>query len=300
MYLLILCFLLLFVSVLPFEMYESFDNKNKCAFIIPLHPKHYHYGYSILDEISNSDADVYYVFSTVEDKDLFAKEVKPHHSFRYLIFTDFTPVDSIDINSIVTIKKYYALSVLYDKYDYLCAVDSEIIFIRKTGFYDMMKGVAEQKMIFGGIPIDPGVFSIREPIMHESLKRLTPKEDHDRLKAVSKNFTLYTWWSNPAVYECKDIPAFFKWIDFRKETLNRFVWNIFDNIVYNYYCILYTGYQLKEVPGENSLEFAESVNVEYVNEHIGKIYWVNNKAYKQNESYYNNLHFYIRFHIDRF
>jgi len=301
MYFLIWCIVIFLMTLLArvlLKTYESFEQINKCAFIIPLHPKHYQHGYSILNEISDSDADVYFVFTTVEEKDLFEKGLNTSNSFHYIIFTDFTPVESIDINSIVTIKKWYALSRLYDKYDYLCAIDSEISFLKKTGFYDMMRDVSNQKKIFGGM-LNPS--ALREQnIVKDSLTKLTPIKDHARLKEISKDFMVFTWWSNPAVYVGKDIPDFFKWIDFKKETLDRLVWNVFDDMVYNFYCILYKNYNLIIVPGLiQSLESSNSDMIELTNHKLGNTYWVNNKAYSQNKSYYENSHFYIRFHVDR-
>lgn len=270
---------------------------NKCAFIIPLHPKHYQYGYSILNEISGSDADLYFVFTTVEDKDLFEKELPTLSYFRYILFSAFTPMDPIVLNSIVSLKKWYALALLYTKYEYICTIDSEIKFLKKTGFYKMMQSIALQKMIFGGrLPPE----ALREQsIVRDSLLILTPTKDHAKLGRLSNQFRMYTWWSNPAVYVCKDVPGFFNWIDFRRATLNRFVWNIFDDMVYNFYCILYKGYQLKEIPVQNSLEFAPSEKIEFVNNRIGRIYWVNYKSYQENTSYYKDRDFYIIFHLDR-
>ena len=34
---------------------------NKCAFVVPLHPKHYDYGYYIFTELLNADVDLYFV-----------------------------------------------------------------------------------------------------------------------------------------------------------------------------------------------------------------------------------------------
>jgi hypothetical protein len=50
------------------DMKETFTTQHKCAFVIPLHPKHYNHGYTIAKELAGTDADLYFVFSTEEDK----------------------------------------------------------------------------------------------------------------------------------------------------------------------------------------------------------------------------------------
>ena len=36
---------------------------NKCAFCIPIHPKHYEYARNIADSLTDSDADLFFIFT---------------------------------------------------------------------------------------------------------------------------------------------------------------------------------------------------------------------------------------------
>jgi len=274
------------------------DIKNKCAFVIPLHPKHYDYGYSIIKELQNADADLYFCFTHSEDKDLFESKLNKDYMFRFVLLSDYGNIEEISkTNSFVTIKKLYALSVLYDKYEYISCIDSEIQFLKKTGFYEMMKATVENKKVCGGM-IKPHMHPERNIVYH-SLCRLTPPEDHPILKELSDDFRLYTWWSNIPVYNCKIAKHFLEWIKF-DETLYRFCWEIFDDVTYNFFCVLYYGYKLMTIPNCNhSLEFSNSSLVEFTNENLCKLYWVNKHAYDKNSKYYHDNQFYIVYHLDR-
>ena len=69
---------------------------NKCAFIIPLHPKHFNYGYYIINQLQNSDADLYFVFTNIEDKDNFYKELKEDIILNFLLLSDFTDIKIVE------------------------------------------------------------------------------------------------------------------------------------------------------------------------------------------------------------
>jgi hypothetical protein len=273
---------------------------NKCALVIPLHPKHYNYGYYIINTLDNCDADVYFIFSTGEDKNLFVKNLVNDTQFKYLILSDFTDILIVaKTNSWVSIKKLYALSILYNRYDYISCIDSEVHFIKKTGFYEVMKNIVNNKTICGGKIHNNQ--NAEKRIVLDSLNLLIDPKYHEQLKQISLDYSLYTWWTNLPVYDCSIAADFLSWIDFKNTNLERFSWFVFDDMTYNFYCILIHNYQAKLIPNCNhSLEFSNSDLVEYVDKTLCKLYWVNNKSYKQNKVYYENNDFYIVYHLDRF
>ncbi len=72
-------------------------------------------------------------------------------------------------------------------------------------------------------------------------------------------------------------------------------------MTYNFFCVLFHNYELKFIDNcYHSLEFANTDLVQYTNENLTKLYWVNNRAYNQNQDYYHNNNFLIVFHLDRF
>lgn len=186
------------------------------------------------------------------------------------------------INSFVSIKKLYALLTLYKNYDYISCIDSEIKFLNKNNFYEMMDKIANSKIITGGmLNIRAGEINI----VRDSLLKLTDIVYHEKLKKISNNFRIYTWWSNLPVYNCQYAENFLNWINFNKDENNikkkKFCWNVFDDMTYNFYCVIFHDFVIIQIPECNhSLEFANTKIIEYVDKNITKIYWVNNLAYK--------------------
>lgn len=275
---------------------------NKSAFVVPLHPKHFNYGYYIINYLYNKKVDLYFIFTNDTEKNYFLSKIININkdNIKYLLLTDFTDIGIVEkTNSFVSIKKLYALYALKDKYDYISCIDSEIQFINNTDdYYNIMKNIVDTKIICGGKLNENDVNEIN--IVRDSLNRLTDKEYHQSLKYYSQNYRIYTWWSNLPVYDCKISGDFLKWINFRSDNLERFCWNVFDDLLYNYYCILFHNYQLREIKNcFHSLEFADSNIVINVDKTICKIYWVNNNAYCQNKKYFIDNNFIIVYHLDR-
>ena len=266
----------------------------KCSFVVPLHPRHFEYGVNIYNHLrEKKSVDVYFVFTSESEKDQFLSRANSQE-VKYLVLTDFTDLRVVEqTKSYVSIKKLYALQVLKDKYDYISCIDAEVEFISNVDdYYDVMQRVVNSKTICGTMRGYPN-------IIRDSLTRLIDAKHHESLRYISHNYTLYTWWCNLPVYDCSISGEFLEWIDFRNTNLDRFCWNIFDDIVYNFFCLYVKGYQLKDVHGPCHLEFADSSLVEHVDKTITKLYWVNNKAYQQNREYYINNGFRIAFHLDR-
>ena len=283
---------------------EGFEN-NKCAFCIPIHPKHFNYGYKILDELKDTnDVDLYFIFTNEEDKNTFINlNQSTEYVYKYLILSDFIDIKIVEKhNCFPSFKKLYALSELYNKYKYISCIDSEISFIYKSNFYEMMKNISNNKIICGGdIRNDDASVSRYKTIIRDSLTKIVPSKDIEKLKNISKNYNIYTWWSNLPVYETSEVKHFLKWINFNnKKFIEKMNWNVFDDLLYNYFLILKYNYNLYIVPGlQHSLEYADSNTIEKVDQNICKLYWVNKQAYDENKKYYNKNNFYIIYHIDR-
>lgn len=262
---------------------------NKCAFVIPIHPKHFGYAPTIIEQLSGSDADLYFVFTTKMDRDLFSLNVNS------LILSDYTDLAGVEnTNSFITLKKFYALLKLKDKYEYITCIDSEVRFLKTRGFYDIMKKIAESRSFYGSVLNQENTGRC---IIYQTLFNLTPMNDQNNLMNLSRNCSIYTWWSNIPVYTCAYLQEFFRWIEFDKN-LDKYSWYVFDHMLYNYFCVLFKEYRIKLDPELNtSFEFLESSVLEKLDTHL--VNWVNFKAYNTNPEYYNNNEFYIVFHRDR-
>jgi hypothetical protein len=279
---------------------------NKCAFVIPLHPKHFDYGYYIFYHLIDKNVDLYFIFTDNEDKNLFLSKISRNedkNKVNFLILADFVDIEIVKkTSSFVSVKKLFGLFKLYEKYDYISCIDSEIRFINNNNnnnndYYNIMKNIVDTKVICSG---KLNEYASEINIVYDSLTKLTDEIYHEDLKSLSLDYTLYTWWSNLPVYHCKIAEQFLKWIKFSNNNLERFCYNIFDDITYNFFCILFYDYQIKIIENcFHSLEFSDSNLVEKVDQTICKLYWVNNNAYNQNKIYYEKNNFQIVFHLDR-
>lgn len=291
----IILLLVTIILLLTFFKKKEYFTQNKCAFCIPLHPKHFNYGYEIVEALKGTDADLYFIFTDNSEKESFEQK----GDFNYLILSDFVDVKRLDKNrSWVSVKKLYALSKLYKKYEYISCIDSEVIFINQ-GFYKAMKAVANNKIICGG-DISDSVNKLYPEIMKQSLTNIIPSIDRSKLKSISHNYTIYTWWSNLPVYDCSKASEFLNWIKFNNtDFIDKVTWYVFDDMVYNYFLLLRYNYELHIVPGINtSLEYASNDIIQKVDSEC-KLYWVTYSEYKKDTAYYKKNSFIIVYHVDR-
>ena len=165
----------------------------------------------------------------------------------------------------------FALSKLKDKYEYISCIDSEIRFINDTvDYYNLMKNIVDTKIICGGKINNNATAELS--IVYNSLINLTDNKYHDILKLLSQDFRIYTWWCNLPVYDCKIAQEFLEWINFSNLNLERFCYSIFDDMTYNFFCLLFHNYQFKLIDNcFHSLEFSHSNLVEHVDKNICKL-----------------------------
>jgi hypothetical protein len=270
--------------------------------IIPLAPKHFNYGQYIVNRLHGTGIDYYIIFTNRAEHDEFMKLVGDTFMPESLLLSDFVNKEQFQLiereNTWACMKKFFALLTLYRKYEYIAAIDSEIEILNTNpdDYYNAMKDIATRKIITGGI--------YYKDILNESLYLMTPPGDHAALKKLSQDNSIYTWWSNLPVFDCKLVRPFFDWIQFTESNITAFLsrlkWQFFDHMAYEYYCALHHGYTIMVTPNlKHSLELCSSRHVEYTDTHMRKLYWVNNYAYKENKEYYKNRGFLIVFHMDR-
>ena len=170
------------------------------AFLIPIHPPHYDFMYNLLNTCINNniDIDIFLVFSDTTDySNFFMKnKIKP------------IICDSLNTNCIITYKKFFGLKELANsKYDYIICCDSEIdiLFHNFTNevINNKIQNIFNNKKIYAGDAT--GVWVTR---ITELCANLFP-DKIDILKNITKNFTMYFWWSDLPVYRRIDLPEFF-------------------------------------------------------------------------------------------
>jgi len=264
------------------------------AFVIPIFQPHYKYANHIIESLKNFH--VYFVFTHVKDFDEF-----PHKNVRHIILEKYLqPHQILTINKKrihPSFKKLFALYLLHKQYDYICCLDAEIHVIKPPN----LKEVYEDKKIIGGI-LQPFMTGESRILNFTIFGHCHNENDKQKLKELSNHGTFYTWWSTMPVYKCENVPKFLDYIGFYK--LDRFLElennAFFENMCYNYYCLLYEGFKMIIVPTLcHSLEFSHHGIVKEQSKHH-KLGWVNMNAYLENPNYYkNNKYIYIVYHLDR-
>jgi hypothetical protein len=279
--------IILFITIF-IDKREYFQNDStKYCIIIPLYPPHYKYIDSILD--SNKGIDIYFVFTNKEDYSSF-----PYKSENKLILDEYISPDQISQlikkKSLPSFKKIFALNQLKDKYDYILCIDAETKIIKPPN----LKKVYDTKVVIGGICKNPSLTQIIQGTL-KSFK-------DNKINELSDNFNYYTWWSSMPVYKTNNISDFIEKIGFNDLTnfIDIIDYNFFENMAYNYYCMMYQNFKKIVVPDINhSLEGQPSSIVEkYIDYNIG---WVSLNTYNQNKEFYDKQdNIFIIYHLDRY
>ncbi len=262
------------------------------AFLIPIHPPHYHFIYNLLNKCKSNDIeiDIFLVFSNKIDYD------------RFNMKNEIQPIicDVLNTNSIVTYKKFFGLKHLANsKYDYIICCDSEIDIISDNFTNEVInnkiQNIFNNKKIYAGDVDHVGLMQITE-----SSANIFPN-NIELLKNITNNFTMYFWWSDLPVYRTIDIIPFFNMINYEN-----IVWEHFDYIIYQCYLILYHGFEIiNTTPITNlkwSLENLYTTDIDILNKLIDINYgfsWNTKRMYELNNFFINSQKGFLIYHLDR-
>lgn len=281
--LLILLILLCFVN-----KRENFDNKHeRYCVVVPVYPPHYKYVKELINSIN--DIDIYFVFTTQEEYKKF-----PTKWDNKIILDEHITNEQIklltDKRSLPSFKKLMSLKILHKKYDYITCIDAETKIVKSP---DLEK-VYNSKVVIGGIT------KTTSDIVKSSTSMIKNVSDKI-IKTLSNDYKYFTWWSIMPVYKCNTVPDFLNKIGMDDLTtfINDIEYYFFENLAYNYYCILYQDFKKIIVPDiEHSLEGQPSQIVEkYIHYNIG---WIALSTYKQNPDFYDKQdNIYMIYHLDR-
>jgi hypothetical protein len=233
--LIIILIIFLFLNIVYFlyTYIENFDNNyiNNVALIIPAHPPHYLFIYDLLKK-TNKKIDVYIVFSNQDDFDKFEQKDYINNII----------IPSINTNSIVTYKKFYALKQLKDnlKYDYLITIDSETDIINenftKDNLLNKIETIFKNKTIYA---FDISENELYQDILYKSANIFKNPDDVNKLKNITNNYSLYYWWTNLPIYKRNNLNDFFNKINNDLSS-----WHEFDHIIYSNYLLLYESFNI--------------------------------------------------------
>jgi hypothetical protein len=262
------------------------------AFVIPIYPPHYDFIYNLLNKCTNNDieVDIFLVFSNNKDYDSFTMKNKIH------------PIicDSLMTNSIITYKKFFGLKHLANsKYDYIICCDSEIDIIcdnfTNQIINNKIDNIFTNKKIYAGHTEDSMILTITQMSANIFPDKI------ELLKDVTKDYKLYFWWSDLPVYRRDHIIPFFNVINYENIT-----WYHFDYIIYQYYLILYHGFEIiNTTPITNvkwSLEKLSTSDIDVLNKLVDINYgfsWNSKKMYEINKNFIDSQKGFLIYHLDR-
>jgi hypothetical protein len=130
-------------------------------------------------------------------------------------------------------------------------------------------------------------------------------KDQDKIKEITRNGSIFYFFTNIPIYQKKHFNNFIKYIEFNKDYADKFVWADFDWCVYTYYLLVNDIMKLEVVRNINNEELAcDTVWGENCNT-IDRDTWI--KLLKQTnpmwltklieEEHMKNV--FMRFHMDR-
>jgi len=263
------------------------------ALMIPSFPRDYHYLYKLLNNISMTvGMDVYIIFSSESDYEKF--EMK----------TSIYPIigKNLNKNSIITSKKLYGLKELMNSsYEYIICCDSETDIIQEnfvhSNILSKIEDIFNNKRMYGTDATGKygsTIMAISASLFHN---------EYEYMKNITRNYTMWIWWSDIPVYRRKDLKGFFDKIDY-----TNIVWDHFDYAIYQYYLIITERFYIIDVSsivqksGCDSIENIKTKDKEILDD-LSKsglgFGWVNESLYKMNKEYFKSKGSFIRFHIDR-
>lgn len=271
-------------------MYMHIDN---IAILIPIHPPNYHYMYNLINKLKEHDIhiDICLVFSNNTEYDRFTmkNEIKP------------IVCEPFETKSIITYKKFFGLKHLADsKYEYIVCCDSEIDIIptnfTSENMNNKIKQIFDTKTIYAG---DTNGNCLTKRITKNCASLFPEKMKY--LEDVTKNFTLYFWWSDLPVYRRADIHPFLNMI-----TYDAIIWDHFDYIIYQFYLILYHGFEIINTTPITKLQWSIETlltnDINILNKLLDINYgfsWSRRSFYNLNKEFIESQKGFLIYHLDR-
>ena len=266
------------------------------AFVIPIYDKRndFEYGYKLTESAIkfSSVKDLFFIFSTLEQQNKFMKECDKRFGKRPSgILCD---IDMSRCKNPVSIKKYYAINILKNRYDYIAAIDCECIFIQKTDNGALMDEIWNTDSYLACNKSKTGANDVKVSIEALGLQQ------NKLLLEETENQTI-TWWFNEIpVYKSSTLNEFFFWLnDEGRYNIVFENWSCFDYLVYVIWLVLYKDKHLKVYNFVADCGLIEDLcnpkcKTKYKKEKALGVHWTS-RLYKMPAN--SNIH--LVFHLDR-
>lgn len=210
--------------------------QNKIAFIIPIYPPHFTYAKNIITSFRlnnlTEQADLWFIFTN-------EKEQADFGNYKNSIVLP-EELRSYNNSGMITIKKFYGLFQIKNKYEYIIVLDAEVLFVRNIDLEKVCNDFFYAKNLYGNKQSPEGI-KLVEPIKNNCKLFFI---DNANLNKI--NDELYLWFNQLCIYKTSTLDDFFEIINY-KENAAKFTWYQFDYYIYMYYLILYHNFQTVDI-----------------------------------------------------
>lgn len=279
-------------SLFTNEVQLTFDVNNKnIAFVCPTYQPRKEYAKALLDSFYDNEfdkqSDLYFVFTNEEDSNVFGE----YNNKIILPKNTFDCSRKAISQGIVTTKKYYAISQIYNKYSYVICIDDDALFIKNINLNEMCARFYDEKLLIGNSTVGGNDFISR-------IKDLSAKAVNN-IGDYSVKSDLYFWFNQPCIFKSEFVEDFFEKINFKNKMFD-FKKEEFDFYMYGIYLMLYRNFMLVDAcvcfPGNSGFaEGGANKNVNFLPQIVDRIY----QCHKYMLKALNNPNLFMLLHLDR-
>lgn len=265
----------------------------KAAFICPLYDMKNHFDLALKLYQSKLEykvkEDIYFIFSNEANCQKFKQLVSNvcGEQICFLVLDE-----SLEhFKSKVTIKKFFGLKKLMNKYDYLGVIDSETRFCKTADFAKVFDGIWQSKNMFkANLSLDG--FNI----LRTCFKTLGIY-DNRKLQLGTGHYKYNIWFNEIPVYKCDTLPGFFEWLD--QFDINGWgnEWLCFEYYIYAAYLIIEKDFHVIKTKYTSMGGIMEYL-YNYSEDKQHKILNTLGSHWSSNPNVTND-HTYLLFHLDR-
>jgi hypothetical protein len=218
------------------------SNQKRVCFMVPTFPPHFDFVRNLIKSyqaLLSSQADFYLVFTTEEEEEQFGQ-------FNTSIVLP-AELRIFDNKGIINIKKFYALTVLQDQYDYIICLDSEALFIKKIDLLTLCETHFAEKRLLGNTAQNDIL-----PIVNQCLSHFSEALNRSALK-----LPLYLWFNNLCIYKSALLPDFFQKTGVL-DKIKQLSFFDFDYYIFMNYLVLYQDFSVVDMEIEADWSACES------------------------------------------
>lgn len=215
----------------------------KVGFACPLYDMKNHFELAMnlyKSKIENEiDNDLYFIFSNFEQKEKFTEQLKsvlPKEKLKYLVVPD----SYNNYNAKAVSKKFYALNMLKEQYEYIILTDCESLFIKHCDFGDLAEYIWDNRTMLNSNKSPDGFFIMRSCFKTMGLA------NNKKLLRDTEYYTYNFWFNELQVYKCEYLHGFFKWLEHHNEQDIYNNYSCFEYYVFYAYLLLEHNFHIKK------------------------------------------------------